>query len=792
MLTFYRSTLMLSTALLGASLVPSFAQSTGATSGTTVLSPIVVQTPSEPAPKPAPAAQQAQTPSAPANASAPQAAPAPTPAITQFDALSTSSSKARETLYDAPATVTVKSAAEIDRQAATTTRQLVADQPGISVGNQPNRGGASNYVIRGIGENRVRIEIDGVKVPDFPVSNIGSPTGYTRDFVDLDSLKRVEIVRGPASALYGSDALGGVVSYVTKDPADYLALFGKNTFMSAKAGVDTMDRSVFSTLTGAARTGAFDEMLVVTRRFGHEIKPNGSIAPNPQDYNTTNVLGKIVWNAPNQAKLTVTGEYFAKGISTDVQSDLGAGQPFGTGLASFAQDTNHRGRLSAEWTSPVRWQFADGIKLKAFGTEVNRTEDQELLRLSGGTQRYRTSAFSYDQAIFGGEMQFNLTRKFFGATHDIIYGFTADSTDTTRPRYREERNLSTNVTTYNVGGEFFPNKNFPDTTTTQAAAYWQDTAQWGALRVIPALRFDFYNLKPHPDQMFANANIGNAPITDQTATALSPKLGATYDLNSSLRLFGQYAHGFRAPPYDNANFGFRNTQSFYEILPNVLKPETSDGLEFGIRGKSAAGSSFQLSGYYNKYKNFIDTVVTCYSPSFACGSGGGLIESFQYQNIPDARIFGYEAKGEYKFLPTWSLFGSIAYANGLNETNRTYIASVDPWTLIGGLRYQNSVSGWGGELRAKYVARKDQVNPINDITSGSVTSGFVVPAHTTVDALVSYEIAPSFTFNAGVFNIFNASYYNPIDVAGFGATDKTLERYKAPGRSLGSNVTFRW
>ena len=49
-------------------------------------------------------------------------------------------------------------------------------------------------------------------------------------------MKRVEIIRGPASALYGSDALGGVVSYVTKDPADYLKLVGKDWYMSTKGG----------------------------------------------------------------------------------------------------------------------------------------------------------------------------------------------------------------------------------------------------------------------------------------------------------------------------------------------------------------------------------------------------------------------------------------------------------------------------------------------------------------------------------------------------------------------------
>ncbi|KAG0919509.1 hypothetical protein G6F32_016111 [Rhizopus arrhizus] len=67
--------------------------------------------------------------------------------------------------------------------------------------------------------------------------NIGSFSNANRNFTDLDTLKRVEIVRGPASSLYGSDALGGVVAFVTKDPADYLK-DGKDSYVGLKFGYD--------------------------------------------------------------------------------------------------------------------------------------------------------------------------------------------------------------------------------------------------------------------------------------------------------------------------------------------------------------------------------------------------------------------------------------------------------------------------------------------------------------------------------------------------------------------------
>ena len=726
---------------------------------TTVLSPVVVKTEKDQGPR--------QNPIAP-----PSAPSAPPPPPNAFDALSTTSDKTAVTIYDSTVTTTVTTTAEIERQNATNPKDLTRTEPGISLPTQPLRGGASNFVIRGIGENRVRLEIDGVKVPDFPVTNIGSPTGYTRDFVDLDALKRVEIVRGPASALYGSDALGGVIAFVTKDPADYLALVNKDWFLSIKAGFDSTDMSLYSTQTGALRTGRFESMLVVTERRGHEIAINSKVRDaNPQDYTTVNILGKIVYNAPNTAKLTLTGEYLTKSIGTHLRNEETP-----TVLSSFADDTNQRVRASLDWTSPVDWWLADAVKAKAYYTSVERQELSDQLRLSAGQQRLRLSDFEYMQSIVGADVQLSAKRQLGTWEHFITYGGSLDVTDTTRPRYRTETNLVTGVVSTTISGETFPNKNFPDTTTTQAAFFIQDIAQWGPWRLIPAVRFDFYDLKVHQDRLFANSNTGGFTINDQTEMHLSPKFGATYDLSNNFRLFAQYAHGFRAPPYDNANFGFRNPVFGYEILPNGnLKPETSDGLEAGLRGRFQDGSSFQLSYFRNKYKDFIDTVTVGVSP-------GGLLQ-FQYKNISNVTITGLEAKGEWRILPEWTLFSSLAWAIGENEDTGAPLDSVEPFKIVSGVRYKSSNSGWGGEVRGTWVAVKNRV---------SAPGIFVVPEHGTVDALVSYEIQPSFTINAGVFNIFNESYFNPADLAGVLASNPNLELFRAPGTTFAINSTIRW
>ena len=80
-------------------------------------------------------------------------------------------------------------------------------------------------------------------------------------------------------------------------------------------------------------------------------------------------------------------------------------------------------------------------------------------------------------------------------------------TTTTRPRNRTQITLATGATTNNVGGETYPNKNFPDTDTVQAGIYVQDeiSALGGRLKITPAVRLDYYSMTPNPDKYFWNS-----------------------------------------------------------------------------------------------------------------------------------------------------------------------------------------------------------------------------------------------------------------------------------------------
>ena len=696
----------------------------------------------------------------------------PAAPVTQLDTLSVTGTRTEKPIGEETGTVTVIPEQELRRRGVHRPQDAVRYEPGVAVGNQPTRAGQGNYTIRGIGGNRVRVQVDGVKLPDFPASN----PAYTRDTVEFDSLKRLEILRGPGSALYGSDALGGVVAYVTKDPEDYLNEVGRDWYVGGRGSYDSSDKSFGKAATAAGRVGPVEGLLNYTRRDGNEVKNKGALKANPQDYTSDNLLGKLAIGEKGN-RLRLTGEYLKRETDTNVLTDRSASV-----LDSQGRDTTQRFRVSLDHSYARPLSFIDQIDTKLFYTRASREEVTEQQRLTTGLARYRYSDLDFTQDIYGGEVQAKSSASWFGLSHAFTYGLSLDQTKTERPRNRYERTLATGAITQSFSGgpgvpsEVFPNKTFPDTKTLQAGAYVQDEIKTGPWTLLPAVRFDYYRLTPSPDQAFANTNYRNFQIREFSDTAISPKFGTTYKIDERFSVFGQYAHGFRAPPYDDANIGFTNGPSRYEILPNAnLKPEESDGVEAGLRGKFKDGSSFSASGFYNAYTDFIESTMI--------GTTRDGITQYQSRNVSKATIWGLEARGEYRFMPDWGLHGSLAYAHGTNDDTNQPLDNIAPFTLRAGLTYDHPTQNWGASLMASHYAQKDRVsNP----------SFYKVPSATILDVSGYWDITEQFGLTAGVYNLFDKQYYNALDVSGFQANRTDLERYTQPGRTFMVGLSARW
>ncbi len=174
---------------------------------------------------------------------------------------------------------TVKTAETLTKQQVQDTRDLVKYETGVTV-VEKGRMGSSGYAIRGVDENRVNITVDGLHQAE----NLSSQgfqelfEGYgnfnnTRNGIEVENIKEVNIAKGADSTKVGSGALGGSVIFETKDARDYL--LDKDWYYGVKAGYSTANDEAMLSHTAAVRIKDFDALLVRTNRNGNELENFG-------------------------------------------------------------------------------------------------------------------------------------------------------------------------------------------------------------------------------------------------------------------------------------------------------------------------------------------------------------------------------------------------------------------------------------------------------------------------------------------------------------------------------------
>jgi hemoglobin/transferrin/lactoferrin receptor protein len=304
------------------------------------------------------------------------------------------------------------------------------------------------------------------------------------------------------------------------------------------------------------------------------------------------------------------------------------------------------------------------------------------------------------------------------------------------------------------------------------------------LVITPALRYDSYRMSIQPDAIYL-ANIPpGVRASDFSDSAFSPKLAALYRVNEQLNVYAQYAFGFRAPPFDDVNAAFRNPVQSYVLIPNPnLKSETSQGLEIGAKGGTGR-INYAVAAFYNKYEDFIDSTAALVCPGNP-NCVPGFLTTFQAINLADVRIYGADAKGEFWFDQVWSIAGSIAYANGEDETTGQPLNTVNPLTAVAGLRYTAPGGQYGGSLNVTMVQRKTSAAPIGNVQP------FLTPGFTTVDLTGYWYINRHARLIAGVFNLLDKKYWlwSNVGTTGISSTSPAIDRYTQPG--LNASVSLQ-
>ncbi|MEM8502168.1 MAG: TonB-dependent hemoglobin/transferrin/lactoferrin family receptor [Cyanobacteria bacterium P01_D01_bin.1] len=694
-----------------------------------------------------------------------------------------------------PANVTVTDSEEIDQRLIRDLQDLIRYEPGVSVQNNLQFG-SQGFNIRGVDGNRVLIQVDGIRLPPAFQSGsrsvVGQGFNIGRDYFDLEILRTAEIIRGPASALYGSDALGGAVSYFTLDPGDLLDAAGTNSSTALSSNFDSDNSGFVNTVVQARRFGNLDALLAYTRRDGSE----SANLDDRQDNNRNNILGRFVYNFSDESTLDFTAEYFDNTSDTTTsEENLALISSTTTGFSEQIDTDRSRFSLAYKYDNEDT-PFLNFGQARLYFQNSQTTENNErtflpfdFRTMQVGTPAVRVTENELTDRVFGGDVQLGSRFDWGASEHQLTYGLDLSNTFNARPRDRTQTDLITGVQTQTAIPDNFPTKDFPDSNTFRVGVYLQDEIEIPSARlsIIPGLRYDYYSLSVDSDEDFERNGAVAAEFSDG---AFSPNLSLVYQPTEQLSLYGRYSRGFRAPLYDEVNSGFTNQIFGYRTLPNPnLDAETSNSFELGMRGDYRQ-IDFGLTAFYNRYSDFIDFQLVDTEQI-----NGRPFSVFQNVNIDNAETYGIEANAEYRFSPEphgFSLLSSVAWTLGNNLTNDQPLSTVDPIEAVLGLRYEAPRDKWGAELITTLVgeARGEGFEPAEG------QDPFVPGGYTLFDLIGYYRINSAVSLNLGLFNLLNSDYVRYSDVRFLDANeslfDQRRNRFDRPGFNISAGVSWRF
>ncbi len=693
-----------------------------------------------------------------------------------FDTVTVSATMSPATVKDTPGTVSVIDAETIERNLIENTSDLVKFEPGVYIESNITRVGLNGFNIRGIGGNRVMTQVDGVETSeqfDF------GPFNVHQFSLDLDTLKTAEIVRSAGSSMYGSDALGGVVSFFTKDPADYLA--GRRLHIGAKMLYDGRSSDTSGNFVVAGGSRRVQASLFSSYLNGHEPSNQGTVetenatrtALNPQDRRGVEALAKVAVTISDGNLLRAAVEVTDNHVETLAYSLKSAAI-----LDTDSEDLMARQRISVDqsianslglniWSWSLYGQFSD----------TNQTVDEFRAPAGPTPALNRRATLDYTQDSYGGTLQ---GKKAIGAGDDaVLLTFGGSYKHHTFDMIRDRLDLNaTTGAVVPVTNLILPTKYFPESAVGETGTYVQAELRRGRLTLLPGVRFDHFSMDAdQSDPVFvASMSPTAADFSDQ---AVSSRLGAAWRASSAVTVHAQYAGGFRAPPYSAVNSGFTNLLGGYTSMPNPsLSAETSDNFEVGVRA-SLARVSLGATTFSNGYENFIQQVAR------GVNSATGLLE-YQYQNVSEVRINGLELQGDVRLSST--LRARAAYAlirgNDVSGPNDVPLSTIAPDQAVFGLQYGHPGNRWGSDLTIRAVAGQ------SPSTAGA--GMFSPDAYGVLDLTGWIALGKTVTLRAGAFNLTDTTYYEWSNVRGRPATDPTIDRYSSPGASGMLSLSYGW
>ncbi|HCG7546116.1 TPA: TonB-dependent hemoglobin/transferrin/lactoferrin family receptor [Vibrio parahaemolyticus] len=652
-----------------------------------------------------------------------------------FNEVVVTATRTNSQIEDTAASVAVVTDKNIEESMVTGLDDLFEYTPGVTVKTN-SRQGVQSINIRGIEGNRIKVLVDGVSQGNqFESGN--TFINSARVNVDTDLIKAVEIVKGAASSLHGSDAIGGIVAFETKDPADFLK--GRNFGGHAKFNYSSEDNTFSESVALANKAGDLESLVAYTRRDGNELDNFGDLADASTEAN--NLLVKLQYQVNDAHRVEFNGNY--------IRNKGNGKQSYNGYTNATSEDITEQYQVGIKHIWEMQTALADSLTWQL--DWLNKEENGITDRVKG--QNIQRKDYIYEDEGYQFDSQFDKYLSLGSTEHYFVYGASLSDKDI--------KNVNKEYNSASANKEIFY---IPSASERRYGLFLQDEITVGNFTITPGVRWDAFETDPGDT---SNNPSGNAASDYKkfSDSAFTGRLGSVYKLNEQHRLFAQISQGFRAPDFQELYYSFGNPMHGYIFKPNPdLKAEDSISYEFGWRHNNDISSS-EVSVFYSDYDNFIEskTVSGTWTPVT-----DPAIQ--QYVNIGKATIKGIEFSNQLswdKFMPIEGFSSRVAaaYTEG-EDGNNNPLNSVNPWNLVAGFNY-DSEQNWGTTLTINYTASKDK----SDINDDKVLP---ISAATVVDITAYYKPIKDLTLRAGLFNVTDEEYYNWNDVRDLQTENKDL------------------
>lgn len=616
--------------------------------------------------------------------------------------------------------VTVITAADIESQQLRTVPDALATVPGLNVVQTGGPGNQTSVFIRGTNSNHVKVLIDGIDVSD-----PSNPNG-SFDFGQLltGDIERIEVLRGPQSGLYGSDAIGGVISITTKSgngppkitlsteggsfgttneraslsgsQADFSYVFNVQHFQSASTPVTPS----YDLAPGEQRNNDFYDNWTYSTKLGAKLSDTWAV----------NVVGRYT-----DSKLNYTNDDFVDYFPTS----------FAEPIQSTQIDHQFNGRVEAVWAPFAGFKNFFGVNYTNSWT-WNLDPNTDTGYVSPAVLPPMVNLGTRVEEDYRGELQVAPGQLLLFGAQDQNETLRTNSSSVIDPTFCCETFFITNAERRNDAG-WLELQN-------------QLTKQF---YIVSNIRYD------------ANEDFG-----DHTTFRVAPVYIVP---QTDTKLKASYGTGFKAPSLEDL---YVNFLPFFVANPN-LKPEESAGWDVGFE-QPIANDRFRFGSTYfhNDINNLIETVTT---PTPGVESLG---------NINKASTYGFENFAAWQVNSRFNLRADYTYTLAIADSTPgcTSPPCAGQQLLRRPKNKASLTANWQATDRLSLSSTLLYVGSWWDITRQleppyGLNLYVKAPGFTTVNLAANYALRDNVTLFARIDNLFNAQYEDPLGFMrpGFGA-----------------------